>query len=114
MKIKGAQTFLKCGTEAIEEDATIKDVINSALKPANGAVLGATVDQVAFIFIHIRDNHYAATLPNSPIVVSVIIQAGSGTKRRRAPVYKKATKHIMYSFNQRQIFYNFKNSQNGR
>ena len=89
VKIKGAQTFLKCGSEAIEEDATIKDVIKSALKHANGAVLGATVDQVAFIFIQIRDNHYAAPLPNPPIVVSVIIQAGSGTKRRRAPVYKK-------------------------
>ena len=45
--IKGAQTLLKSGSEAINEDATVKDVIMSALKPTVGAVLSSTVDQVA-------------------------------------------------------------------
>ena len=84
--IKGAQTLLKSGSEAIKEGATINDVIKSTLTPTVGAVLGATVDQVASKLIEMRDNNNAAPPPNSPIVVPKIVQAGSGRKRRRAPV----------------------------
>ena len=55
--IEGAQTFLKSGSDAIKEGATLKDVIKSTLTPTVGAVLGATVDQVALKLIHIRDGH---------------------------------------------------------
>ena len=55
-----------------------------------------------------RDINNAAPPPNPPIVVPEIVQAGSGRKRRRAPVYIKATKQIKYSFTQRPIFIIFK------
>ena len=45
--MKGVQTLFKANSEAIKEGATVKDVIKSTLKPTVGAVLGATVDQVA-------------------------------------------------------------------
>ena len=44
--MKGIQTLLKAGSEAIKEGATVKDVIKFTLKPTVGAVLGATVDQI--------------------------------------------------------------------
>ena len=105
--IKGAQTLLKSGSEAIKEGATFKDVIKSTLTPTVGAVLGATVDQVASKLIQMRDNNNAAPPPNPPIVVPEIVQAVSGRKRRRAPVYKTATKRIKYSSTQRLIIYKF-------
>ena len=45
--IKVAETLLKPGIEAIKEGATFNDVIETTLTPTMGAVLGATVDQVA-------------------------------------------------------------------
>ena len=105
--IKGAQTHLKSGSEAIKESATIKDVIKSTLKPTVGAVVGATVDQVASKLIELSDNHDAAQPPNPPIVVPEIVLAGSGRTGRRAQVYKMATKCIKYSSNHRPNFYNF-------
>ena len=54
--MKGIQTFLKAGSEAIKDGATVKDVIKSTLKPTVGAVLGATVDQVASKLIEMRNN----------------------------------------------------------
>ena len=36
--IKGDQTYLKAGSEAIKTGATVKDVIKSTLKPTVGAV----------------------------------------------------------------------------
>ena len=45
--MKGVQTLLKASSKAIKEGTTVKDVIKSTLKPTVGAVLGATVDQVA-------------------------------------------------------------------
>ena len=72
-----------------------------------GAVLGATVDQVASKLIQMRDNDNAAPPPNPPIVLPKIVQARSGRKRRRAPVYKTATKRIKYSSTQRPIIYIF-------
>ena len=104
--IKGAQTLLKSGSKAIKEGATFKDVIKSTLTPTVGAVLNATVDQVASKLIQMRDNHDAAPPPNPPIVVPEIVQAGSGRKRRRAPVNKKAIKRTKYSSTKRPIIYN--------
>ena len=92
--IVGAQTLLKSGSEAIKEGAKFIDVIKFTLTPTVGAVLGATVDQVASKLIQMRDNHDALPPPNPPIVVPEILQAGSGRKRRLAPVYKTAIKLI--------------------
>ena len=76
------QTLLKAGSEAIEEAATVKDIIKSKLKPTVGAVVGATVDQVASKLIEMRNNQYDASPPNPPIVVPEFVQAGSGKKQR--------------------------------
>ena len=105
--MKGAQTLLKAGSEAIKEGATVKDVVNSVLKPTADAVLGATVDQVASKLLELRDNHDSAPPPNPLIVVPEIVQAGSGRKRRPAPVFKKPPKPMKYSSNHRPIIYNF-------
>ena len=83
---------------------TIKDVIKSTLTSTIGEVLGATVDQVASKLIYMRDTNNAEP---PPILVPESVQAKSGTKRRRTPVYKKATERIKYSSNQRPIIYNF-------
>ena len=105
--IKGAQTFLKSGSKAIKEGVAFKDVIKSTLTPTVGAVIGARVDQVASKLIQMCDNHDAERPPNPPIVLTEIVQAGSGRKRRRAPIYKKAIKRIKYLSTQRPIIYNF-------
>ena len=107
MVMKGAQTLLKAESEAIKEGATLKDVVKSVLKPTTGAVLGATVDQVASKLLKMRDNHDSAPPPNPPIVVPEIVQAGSGRNRCHAPVYKKPQKRMKYSSNHRPIIYNF-------
>ena len=104
--MKGAQPFLKAGSEAIKEGATVKDVIKSRLKPTVGAVWGATVDQVESKLIEMRNNQNNAPPSNPPIVLPELNQAGSGKKRRRWLVYK-ATKRSKYSSNQRPIIYNF-------
>ena len=105
--IKAAQTLLRAGSEAIKEGATVKDVIKSTVPPTVGAVLGATVDQVASKLIEMRDKNGTAPPPNLPIVLPDMVQAGSGRKRRPAPLYKEATKLIKYSSNQQPIIYNF-------
>ena len=87
--IKGIQTLLKAGSEAIKEGATVKDVIKSTLKPTVGAVLGATVDQVASKLIVMRNNQNDAPTPNQPIMLPELNQAGLGKKRRSQTVYKK-------------------------
>ena len=74
--MKGAQTLLKAGSEAIKEGATVKDVIKSTLKPTVGAVLGATVDQVASKLIEMRNNQNDASPSNPPIVLQKMNQAG--------------------------------------
>ena len=86
--MKDAQTLLKAGSEAIKEGATVKDVIKSTLNPTVGPVLGATVDQVSFKLIEMRNNPNDAALPNLPIVLPEFNQAGSGKTRRRRLVYK--------------------------
>ena len=107
MAIKAAQTLLRAGSKAIKKGATLKNVIKSTVQPTVGAVLGATVKQVTSKLIAIRDKHDAAPPANPPIVVPEIVKAGSGRKRRREPLYKRATKRIKYSSNQHQIIYNF-------
>ena len=87
--IKGVQTLLKAGSEAIKESATVKNIINSTLKPTIGSVLGATVDQVASKLIEMRENQNTAPQPNPLIVVPEFVQAGSNKKRRSRSVYKK-------------------------
>ena len=67
--MKGIQALLQAGSEAIKEGATIKDVIKSTLKPTVGAVLGATVDHVAFKLIEMRNNQNDAPPPNVPIML---------------------------------------------
>ena len=86
--MKGVQTFLKAGSQAIKKGATAKDIIKCTLKPTVGAVLSATVDQVASKLIEIWDDQNDAPPPNPPIVVPKFIQAGSGKKRRSRSVYK--------------------------
>ena len=105
--MKGVQTLLKAGSEAIKEGATVKDVIKFTLKPTVGEVLGATVDQVASKLIEMRNNQNDAPLPNPPIMLPELNQAGAGKKRRRQTVYKKTPKRSKYSSNQRPINYNF-------
>ena len=87
--LKGVQTLLKAGSEAIKKRATVKDVIKSTLKPTIGAVLGATVDQVASKLIEMRNNQNDALLPNPPIMLPELNKAGSGKKRHRRSLYKK-------------------------
>ena len=95
------------GFESIKESATVKDVINSTLKPTVGAVLGATVDQVASKIIEMRNNQNDANPPNPAIMLAELNQAGSGLKRRSQTLYKKKPKQSKYSSNQRPIIYNF-------
>ena len=61
--------MLKAVSETIKEGATVKDIIKSTIQPTVGAVLGATVDQVASKLIEMRDKHDTAPPPNPPIVV---------------------------------------------
>ena len=105
--MKGVQTLLKACSEAIKEGATVKDVIKSTLKLTVGAVLGATVDQVASKLIEMRDNQNDAPPPNPSIVVPEFVQAGSGKKRHSRSVYKKTPKRTKDSSKQRPIIYNF-------
>ena len=105
--MKGIQTLLKAGSEAIKEGATVKDVIKSTLKHTVGAVLGSTVDQVASKLIEMRNNQNDAPPPNPPIMLPELNQAGSGKTRRSQTLYKKKPKRSKYSSNQRPIIYNF-------
>ena len=105
--MKGIQTLLKAGSKGIKECATVKDVTMSTLKPTVGAVLDATVDQVASKLIEMRNNQNDAPPPNPPIMLPELNQAGSGKKRRSQTVYKKKPKRSNYSSNQLPIIYNF-------
>ena len=107
--MKGIQSLLNAGREAINEGATVKDVIKSTLKPTVVAILGATVDQVASKLIEMRNNQNDAPPPNPPNMLPEFNQAGSDKKRRSQTVYKKKPKRSKYSSNQRPIIYNFVN-----
>ena len=105
--MKGVQTLLKAGSEAIKQCATVKDVIKSTLKPTVGADFGATVGQVPSKLIEMQNNQIYAPPANPPIMLPELHQAGSGQKRRRRTVYKKTLNRSMYSSNKRPIIYNF-------
>ena len=107
--IKGVQTILKAGSEAIKEGATVKDVITFTLKLTVGVVLGTTLDQAASKLIEMRNNQNDAPSSNPPIMLPELNQAGSGKTRRSRTVYKKTPKRSKYSSNQRPIIYNFLN-----
>ena len=74
--MKSVQIRLIAGNKAIKKGATVKVVIKSTLKPTVGAVLGATVDQVSYKFIEMRDNQNDAFSPNSCIVMLEFVMAG--------------------------------------
>ena len=115
--IKGAQTLLKAGSEAIKDGATVKEVLSSTLKPTIGAVLGATAEQVAN---HMTKNKPTAAPPPGPptsLPEAVLVgtqgattpQNGAG-KRRRSPIYKSyynQQKHSSRHRAKRPIIYNF-------
>ena len=104
--MKGAQTLLKAGSDAIKESALVINVIKSRLKPTVGAVLRATVDQVAPKLIEMWNIQNDAPPSNPPIVLPELNQAGSGKNLHRRLIYK-APKRSKYSSNQRPIIYNF-------
>ena len=68
--MKGVQTRLKAGSDAIKDGATVKDVIKSTLKPTVGPVLGATLDQVASKLIDMRNYKNKAT-PLNPLIMLI-------------------------------------------
>ena len=111
--MKSIQTLLKAGSEAIKEGATVKDVNKSTLKPTVGAVLGATVDQVASKLIEMRNNQNDAPPPNPPFMLPELNQAESvkcGAVKlyiRRNP--NKANIHLTSG----QLFIIFKMATNG-
>ena len=107
--MKGIQSLVTAGSEAIKEGATVNNVMKSTLKPTVGAVLGATVDQVASKLIEIRNKQNDAPPPNPPIMLPELNQAGSGKMRRNQTVYNKKPKRSKYSSNQRPSIYNFLN-----
>ena len=76
--MKGVQILLKACSEEIKEGAKIKDVIKFTLKPTVCTVLGATVDQVAFKLIEMRDNQNDAPPPNLSIGVPEFVLVDSG------------------------------------
>ena len=111
--IKGAQTLLKAGSEAIKDGATVKEVLSSTLKPTIGAVLGVTAEQVANRFS--SEKPTAAPLPGFPteqqggvLVGTEGPQKGSG-KKKSLPVYKKANRSMnrhYFSHPEQPIIYN--------
>lgn len=86
--INCVQTLLIAGNEAINEISTVNNAIKSTLKFTVGVVLGAKVDQVAYKLIEMRNKQNDAPPPNSFIVDPELVQAKSGTERRRQSVYK--------------------------
>lgn len=83
--VKGAQTLLKAGSEAIKEGADVKDVLRSTLRPTMGVVLGATAEQLAN---RLTDNKPASAPPPGPALETVgpvTSQTGSGTRKRAYP-----------------------------
>ena len=71
--MKVVHTLLKAGNNAIKEGATVKDVIKSTFKLTVGAVMSATVDQVASKLIEMQDKQNDALLQNPLIVVSELV-----------------------------------------
>jgi len=97
--VRGAQTALKAGGEALTNTSSLKDVLRSTIKPTVGSLLGATAEQLVK---HMSDERSAAapppgsslqaTLPMTATTttsVNGVEQTGKGKgKRRRPAVYK--------------------------
>jgi hypothetical protein len=89
--MKGAQTLLKAGSEAIKDGATVKDVLTSAIKPTIGSVLSATADRVAEKLVE-------KPKPAPDVVLGAQVapppppppppQSGSGKRKSSLPLYK--------------------------
>jgi len=107
--MKGAQTLLKAGSEAIKDGATVKDVLTSTLKPTLGAVLGATAEQVASRFGAEKPSAAPPPAPpnEEPGNAMVGTQRGSGRRKQSHPVYKSVSKGAKRYAAQRPIIYNF-------
>jgi hypothetical protein len=111
--IKGVQTLLKAGGEAMKDGVTAKQAFKSSLKPALGAVLSATADQVASRFL--EDKPAAAPPPGPPtahpeaVLVGTEGQRGSGSRKHKASVYKKSKskKSRTMPYSRHPIIYNF-------
>jgi hypothetical protein len=111
--VKGAQTLLKAGGEALTQGTTVKQALKSSLKPALGAVLGATAEQVASKFLN--DKPAAAPPPGPPtdhpesVLVGTEGQRGSGARKHKAPSYKKSKskKSRTTPYSRHPIIYNF-------
>jgi len=94
--VRGAQTALKAGGEALTNTSSLKDVLRSTIKPTVGSLLGATAEQLVK---HMSDERSAAAPPPGsslqatlpiPTTTSVngVEQTGKGKRRRRQVVYK--------------------------
>ena len=104
--LKGAQTLLKAGGEALTDGATVKGVLKSTLTPTIGAVLGATADQMAN---RLAPDKLTAAPPPGPAPEG---NAGAGTqkgagRRKRKKVYKRVLKAARQYVAPRPITYNF-------
>lgn len=113
--MRGAQTLLKAGGDALKDGATVKEVISNTLKPTIGAVLGATAEQVANRLTSEKPTAAPPPGPPSSHPEAVLVgtqatgQHGSG-KRKRVSVYKSSShmsKRIAKARRQRPIIYNF-------
>ena len=85
----------------------VKDVIKFTLEPTVGAVLGATVDQIASKQIEMQNNQNDTLPPNPPIMLPELNYTKSNNKRRNQTVYKKKLKQSKYLSKQQPIIYNF-------
>ena len=111
--IKGVQTLLKSGEEAMRDGVTAKQAFKLGLKPALGAVIRATADQVATRFL--EDSPAAAPPPGPPtahpeaVLVGTEGQRGSGARKHKASLYKKckSKKSRTMPYSRHLIIYNF-------
>jgi hypothetical protein len=111
--VKGIQTLLKAGGEALTQGTTVKQALKSGIKPALGAVLGAAAEQVASRFV---DDRPAAAPPPGPptahpeaVLVGTEGQRGSGARKRKAFTYLKShpKKKRTMPYSRHPIIYNF-------
>ena len=98
--VRGAQTALKAGGEALTNTSSLKDVLRSTIKPTVGSLLGATAEQLVK---HMSDERSAAAPPpGSSLQATLLIptttttdvngveQSGKGKRRRRRQVVYKS------------------------
>lgn len=111
----GAKTLLKAGGEALKDGATVQDVLSNTLKPALGAVMASTAEQVTNKFL--IDKPTAAPgpapafgPPPGTLVNPVPQQTGSGKRRMvykpRTHTAKRVARHVQ-PYSHLPIRYNF-------